>query len=46
VIATQTTNQATSPTMKEPSVTTSSEETAEVMTTMLSTTTQPDTDWE
>jgi len=32
--------------MKEPSVTTSSEETAEVMTTMLSTTTQPDTDWE
>jgi len=46
VITTQTTNQATSPTMKEPSVTTNSEETTEVMTTMLSTTTQPDIDWE
>jgi len=46
VITIQTTTQATSPTMKEQSVTTSPAETTEVMTTMVSTTTQPDIDWE
>ena len=46
VITTETTTQATSPTMKEQSVTTSPAETTEVMTTMVSTTTQPDIDWE
>jgi len=46
VITTQTTIKATSPTMKEPSVTTSSAETTELMITTISTTTQPVIDWE
>ena len=46
VTFTQTTTPATLPTMKEQGVTTSSAETTEEMTTMVSTTTQPDIDWE
>ena len=45
VITTQTTTQATSPTMKEQNVTTSLEST-EAMTTTVSTAIQPDIDWE
>jgi len=46
VISTQTTTPDTSPTVKEQGVTTSFAETTEVMTTTVSTTTQPDIDWE
>jgi len=46
VIPSQFTTQTTSPTAKEQNVTTSSEETTEGMTTTISTSTQPDIDWE
>ena len=46
VTFTQTTTPATLPAVKEQGVTTSSAETTEEMTTMVSTTTQPDIDWE
>jgi len=46
VISTQTTTPATLPTMMGQNVATSSEATMEVLTTTVSTTTQPDIDWE